>query len=111
MISMSEVKHTPGPWALDDTGWIARVDNGEPVCLINAGLRNDELPSQELADAHLIAAAPEMLEALKACRSSIGGYAISSPDQALEVVSDFLEEIRRVDGIARAAIAKAEGRP
>ena len=48
-------------------------------------------------DRHLIAAAPELLEALHACLSHIAG----------ELGSPSLTEMRRK---ARAAIAKAEGR-
>lgn len=52
----------------------------------------------------------EMLEALRQCTSPIAGYAVKDAAQALEVLSGFLDHIRKVDAIARAAIAKAEGR-
>lgn len=72
---MSGIKWTPGPWALDGTGWICDA-NGSPVCLINAGLDDHELEPQERADAHLIAAAPDLYEALKRmktwCEDEVG---------------------------------------
>lgn len=55
---MSEVKHTPGPWkVLKSDGYGAIVGNDKGDVVTPAG------PSIE--DARLIAAAPEMLEALK----------------------------------------------
>lgn len=50
--------YTEGPWYLDDSGWI--VTDCTAVCLIS----NSELNAREKADARLIAAAPDLLEAL-----------------------------------------------
>ena len=61
---MSETKHTPGPWAaaLTPAGKSKVVDaNGFSVALCQHGAY-----SQQTYDAHLIAAAPDMLEALEA---------------------------------------------
>lgn len=62
---MSEAKHTPGPWILTES----------PVHYIGDGLETYEISSEtkrqwiahtlELADARLIAAAPELLSMLK----------------------------------------------
>ena len=93
-------KHTKGPWQVsgirqrmdgeqwhvvgpDDTGWIAAVIYSDFT---------PELHHQSLADARLIAAAPDLLEALK------------------EVVAISDREHKAWDK-ARAAIAKAEGLP
>lgn len=59
---MSNLKHTPGPWRYEkfspvDTA-LDIVIESEGVAIIGWIYRNKE------ADAHLIAAAPEMLEAL-----------------------------------------------
>jgi hypothetical protein len=96
-------KHTPGPWFV--SGVRFRM-NGSEWLSIN---RYDETKKQDeniacvgfdprdgtgTQDARLIAAAPEMLEALKnllAVKNGEGGTAFDS------------------DEIARAAIAKAEG--
>jgi len=89
-------KHTPGPWALDAEAkhpWIVTCPvEGFP-----------ELPGKVcevgyLPNARLIAAAPEMLEALKAMLPE------NNTDEA-QCRPDF-ETCEK----ARAAIAKAEGR-
>ena len=65
---MSDTKHTPGPWAVDDHDHGVEVfraqpmpggGRGEGVCAVYGwgGMRD--------ADARLIAAAPELLEALE----------------------------------------------
>jgi hypothetical protein len=78
--------HTPGPWQLwhDDEGaFVLRSPDDEKViCKRDLGLPDRD---EGIANAHLIAAAPDLLEALRAM----------SPDTEQ----------------ARAAIAKAEGRP
>jgi hypothetical protein len=96
------MSHTPGPWGLDDdtmeifsnttghsTGWIAKVlgndDNGRP-------LKSDEMT----ANACLIAAAPELLAALKAL---VDAQVCRDGGKDCAICED-----------AYAAIAKAEGR-
>lgn len=114
-------KHTPGPWYADAYGDDC---DGIGVCAkgkgIVADVDSDYCDTDEMhANAHLIAAAPDLLEALKAIR----GIAASSAK-----VSHFMdglpEEItgrpnpRRDTATAEdtllaqidAAIAKAEGR-
>jgi hypothetical protein len=93
-------EHTPGPWAYDTesnevfatgdhygAGWIARVEgndsNGTPF--------SEEM---RLANARLIAAAPELLVALK--------YMLGNAE------ADGWSEMMLAD--ARSAIAKPEGR-
>ena len=60
-------KHTPGPWVLDadEGGWtLLAPNNYHDVCSFDAGE----------ADAHLIAAAPDLLNALRiAIADSCGG--------------------------------------
>ena len=83
--------HTPGPWVIewaDGSYQIEAASTDEPGTIhLVAGLVS-------LNDTRLIAAAPELLEALKDCR------------RALEV-SGYTGELAVVD----AAIAKATGRP
>lgn len=111
---MTNAKHTPGPWypghlgsesscqcrsIVDDgqyVGAIATVNVGNGLPIGEGG--NDAPPvSEATANMHLIAAAPELLEALKRML----------PEQ------NMMEEHLRPDFItcevARAAIAKAEG--
>jgi hypothetical protein len=119
----TEAKHTPGPWTVapreggddiakvvanyseqvgDDGGtiqvasWIAELDSGidfgDEGC--DEGIRKRE---EMVANARLIAAAPELLEA---CRTA---------KRYLE--PDLVEPGRTVFWSLVAAIAKAEGRP
>ncbi len=65
---MSKSKHTPGPWGCIDTSYHAydyrlTKPDGSPLPLSIEG--NDH--SEQRANARLIAAAPDLLEALKQC--------------------------------------------
>lgn len=106
---MSEVKHTPGPWEAHRTArgdfqirfggkgaWLAEVfDDDEPV------------DGRTEADAHLIAAAPDLWAngcAADTCLSMAYSYAreLGRDDEA--------RHINEVQTALRAAIAKSEGR-
>ena len=52
-------KHTPGPWAVDSTGLVCGARGWGPVASVYPKFRD--------ANARLIAAAPDMLEALEMC--------------------------------------------
>lgn len=91
--------HTPGPWVEDEAGLFG--PGGEGICQIIVsdeffGTPRDELPDAEvarcIANARLISAAPELLEALR------------------HIVNGALSLPRFAEEQARAAIAKAEGR-
>lgn len=81
-------KHTPGPWAITgDNGLTCTVGSlGTPVAKVLCG--------NSLADARLIAAAPELLEALN---TWLAQYSAEEYEDCPEVVQ------------TRAAIAKATG--
>jgi hypothetical protein len=89
-------KHTEGPWKVSYDGPSNPiVTSGQPfdiVCLV----QNTREPDASEPNAHLIAAAPDMLEALKAIQQSMGGVV----NTAQQVAWDKL----------KAAIAKAEGK-
>lgn len=109
-MASAETKHTPGPWGMETvrttSGLCHRVgpfpspkswrsDKPAHACIY------DDYPpdvgSPELvANARLIAAAPDLLEALKAC---VTMYGDENPDDDWTCIK-----------LARAAIAKAEGR-
>ena len=77
---MNEPKHTPGPWTADTTKQYsrqARVEggNGKLVCSVGNGENPDIVFDEWAANARLIAAAPDLLEALKAISRHI-----DSPD-------------------------------
>lgn len=97
------VKHTPGPWEFDgDNAVMAEV--GAHICTVSMGddfpcLEDDQRANAEAeckANANLIAAAPELLEALKALLDQLVG-------------DEFADDISSVVS-ARSAVSKAEGR-
>lgn len=60
---MMDSKHTPGPWKIDGgivRGW--STDHERPICEIYREVRSSDAT---LANAALIAAAPQLLEALE----------------------------------------------
>jgi hypothetical protein len=92
---MADAKHTPGPWDYVSGRTLHHVETqiDNPV---GAGIPVCSIPKSREADARLIAAAPDLLEALKVAYglSDVGVGLMFSKRQAM----------------ARAAIAKAEGR-
>lgn len=102
---MTQPKHTPGPWKLEwrktdgnRYNWHACIgENTNPVqCTIRGHYDNPELQSRQEANAHLIVAAPELLEALESAMGMIKGHQESK------------EKVARYE-FARAAVAKAKG--
>ena len=92
---MSELKHTPGPWSVVANGghsYTIRGSRNEAICDTSIWLHSDP-HSESRANAHLIAAAPDLLEALEDLLTICDG----DPDEPDEI------------GWARAAIAKAKG--
>ena len=84
------MKHTPGPWTEDLPHEQILGPDGQIVVY--------ELNTNEY-DAHIISAAPELLEALKACQLQM----LQSNNN-----SEYAEEANQ---LAITAIAKAEVRP
>ncbi len=110
---MGKEKHTPGPWKAHLNvptavieGHIIKVDDeiGCPIASLWVGGGTEGKPRQ-IANAHLIAAAPDMLEALEALindvhQSSDGTWNIGPMDRS---------EGGKMS-LAKAAIAKAKGK-
>ena len=106
---MSATKHTPGPWSVREEPHDCFVEGvayeGHPyfqMCHRVQILSDEDYPTR-LADARLIAAAPDLLSALKGIVREIRAYSSPECDDA-----DSLgyAELKAAD----AAIAKAEGR-
>ena len=104
-----QTKHTRGPWKQSDRrniGWtlIEPEEGGAVICKIltrhPTGQREKGDFQEEGANAKLIAAAPDLLEALKTCRDALRDH----------VQYDNGESLER-DGFVAAttAIGKAEG--
>lgn len=85
---MSE--HSPAPWSIRQSATHVTVVTASG----DAVFHDDKRLTGAMEDARLIAAAPELLEALKAAQSFI------------EIISPFEGEVCRM---VRKAIAKAEG--
>lgn len=97
----NEAKHTPGPWRVhhdedDEECWV-ELDDNEPGHAIVAVVEEQD---ESVANAHLIAAAPDLLEALKAAKQFL------SIDISRGPASNGW--VNTVD-MVNAAIAKAEG--
>ncbi len=99
------VTHTPGPWRIDPD--FRRILSPQPANNLSgipgiADIWNWMGAAETDANARLIAAAPELLRAIKDARAYVErAYDYSFPD---------LDENRRVLNSIDAAIAKAEGR-
>jgi len=95
---MTERKWTPGPWDAMATGWIEAGD-GDPIALINdSGLPNS-IFDEDLPNAHLIAAAPDLYEALEWLSDAV--LALGRLDDS----GHILNAINKAD----VALAKARG--
>ena len=107
---MSEVKHTPGPWSPEpfvraegSESWGIFSDYLEPGYTGGAGgtwILLDSTTGYVEANAQLIAAAPDLLEACEALLHTEWNKKPGSLDE-FEIRADVLEQ-------ARAAIAKAK---
>lgn len=111
---------TPGPWVVVDgargprqaAAWVCTVGNnpGDPAVFSTVRDGDKFVFGDKVADARLIAAAPEMLAALKALTEACGNVRPISGDVSMETVKDMRQAMNFVEAVevARAAIAKAE---
>ena len=99
-------KHTPKPWLTKPTASIgpqravySETDpSGRDIAIVYDS-ENSE------ADANLIAAAPELLEALRECVTDDNANCIVTSD-----VCYMIRRFKAINAIVRTAIAKAEGK-
>ena len=101
-----KAQHTPGPWVVntDDPPCyaISSEDYGR-IALLQYPLAEElQRVDQHKADARLIAAAPELLEALKACESCLRIYGNARPHPRHGEIDLAIFD-------AKAAIEKATG--
>lgn len=102
-------QHTPGPWAIESGGmnrYVVEYKTGNVVSVL--GYPSQRSIPEEKANARLIAAAPELLEALRQCVPGLEFALKRIRWEWPETWADAQENIALE--IARAAIAKAEGR-
>ncbi len=107
--------HTPGPWHVaGERGEWVNDSREMNVCRLNAtvsvepdGKVRDDGPKSHGANAHLIAAAPELLDA---CREALEFLREDLEDGDPSVDDAAMRELMDVGGLLWTAIAKAEGR-
>ncbi len=107
--------HTPGPWSAFTRGntvsvCIGAIPYGKRPCIVDwSGFADCDLPiSKQRANAHLIAASPEMYAALLESRKAI----VSIPKEAFGIGGDGETHWYLADELLRQidmAIAKAKG--
>ncbi len=100
-------QHTPGPWELDGIAIAGSAHRMGDVCLMGepaqyAGDTADMCENWE-ANARLIAAAPCLLEALRAAMAFIESH-VADPDITDEMIRNYqaLQDLRPRDIIAKA---------
>lgn len=104
---MSEAKHTPGPWTATrfwpDIEIGAETTDGHlSVAWVHLGAKPTDREVEEgMRDARVLAASPEMLDALKTTLGNIASLKSSHPGVS---IFDVWEQV------VAAAIARAEGR-
>jgi hypothetical protein len=99
--------HTPGPWVANSAADVVLADDPASViawCSSPDSLDDGDAPS--MANARLIAAAPELLHALKAALAFISA-SVADPDTTDEMAEAW---IALLDAQPNAALAKAEGK-
>jgi len=98
---MKQTKHTPGQWAYVNNGDEITIDCGDiyGAATMRADDTDDWPKAEQLANARLIAVAPELLEACRAMFSTLNAYYAGRPE------SSCCESWFK----GRDAIAKAEG--
>jgi hypothetical protein len=99
--------HTPGPWWIDEDGDYLCIcegavnEYGEREEVATLACNRPSLLLCQPANARLIAAAPELLAALKKCKQALKNYIDSGYDE---------DEDQEAYTAAMAALRKAEGR-
>ena len=109
---MSDAKHTSGPWFQTTVrlspGFVdIGADDGTNIGIAYIGRHGGPVDNAEAeANARLIAAAPDMLEALRATRDLLVRLHDGCPPLTSEALDLLGVEIDRIDTL----MAKAEGR-
>ncbi len=111
-------KHTPGPWRIE--GYTRLIGGEVTGHTISHGVNNYRdgpegyvctTNGTSEADARLIAAAPDLLEALQFAASSLDQLYRNIAEFGTVTDGEFLDGVYAAEQRCRAAIAKAEGAP
>lgn len=108
---MSTANHTPGPWkaskGLPSIGWHVGMPGRWRLVVVGRDEKDESMSDGEIeANARLIAAAPELLDALKEMRRQYGTFHKGN----CYISVCYERRLGVANQIADAAIAKAEGR-
>jgi hypothetical protein len=96
------MKHTPGPWIIFNKLGVLSVMRGKKEVVHWAGFDSSRFPQQNIANARLIAAAPELLQSLRELMQAVEAELTGEPKNVPKSVwSDKWEK-------AEVAIHKAE---
>jgi|GEM_PF-1143527 len=121
---ITQLTHTPGPWEAEylyDGGkTIAQIRSPKTLLCVNAALHPlldergelksaEQLEAESLRNAHLIAAAPDLLAALKRAVETIRTFHGIGLGPAEELTWQLYQQSPEMKAI-NAAIAKAEGK-
>lgn len=84
--------HTKGPWNYDEVWALIKGPEGEEICAVHSALRADSnrrKPEIATANARLIAAAPELLQACEAALSYLQDpeSSITKGEKAIELLT------------------------
>ena len=95
--------HTPTPWVVGDS------EHGiYPIWAKCGPLDVQPATAHGSDDAAFIVKAvnshDKLVKALMECRTSYSGYAMTNSERYPELMANFWKEIKRIDGIARAAL-------
>ena len=106
---MSNAKHTKGPWTQADRAIVtAHETHGYATWLANCAVGGLS-EAEQLANAQLMHAAPELLEALQRIEKRIAYYASLADGEAPNIEQWSYTDQSGDVAFARAAIAKATG--
>lgn len=105
---MSQIPHSPGPWFVaDHDDFVVAAGNGFSICDCAPGNPYDVTDAQGVANARLIAAAPELLDALKKAVENIKVWHNMGGNEGVwDIYWHNAPEMKPI----RDVIAKAEGR-
>jgi len=108
---MNAIQHTPGPWNLPSHvagGDIGIIADSRLLAMVTNDEDEPIADSEQLANARLMAAAPELLALCKTLRQRLADL-LRHVDEDTDSDADLAHDRDAVDD-ADAAIAKAEGR-
>ena len=114
---LPEMKHSPGPWEVDTSKALKRVIyvfSGNTDLAVMLG-RRDPAVDPMIADAHLMAAAPELLAALQTAEAALRQYEVflakrepGARETSVYPWGQFVAAEARA-AIAKATLPSAEG--